>query len=86
MHNAPLSFLINLLYLKKLIKLLNRCELDPCVYEVFDSESSLELNPEVVTLSPGTPCIGYRHLCISACRNVCGCAKVLTTESCIVGL
>ena len=60
MHNAPLSFLINLLYLKKLIKLLNRCELDPCeyeldpcVYEVFDSESALELNPVVVTLTPG---------------------------------
>jgi len=30
--------------------------LDPCVYEVFDSESALELNPEVVTLTPGTPC------------------------------
>jgi hypothetical protein len=32
--------------------------LDPCVYEVFDSESALELNPEVVTLTPGTPCRG----------------------------
>jgi len=31
--------------------------LDPCVYDVFDSESALELNPEVVTLIPGTPCI-----------------------------
>jgi hypothetical protein len=29
-------------------QLLNRCELDPCVYDVFDSESALELNPEVV--------------------------------------
>jgi len=29
--------------------------LDPCVYEVFDSESTLELNPEVVNLTPGTP-------------------------------
>jgi len=27
--------------------------LDPCVYEVFDSVSALELNPEVVTLTPG---------------------------------
>jgi hypothetical protein len=27
------------------------------VYEVFDSASPLELNPEVVTLTPGTPCI-----------------------------
>jgi len=31
--------------------------LDPCVYEVFYSELALELNPEVVTLTPGTPCI-----------------------------
>jgi len=31
--------------------------LDPCVYDVFESESALELNPEVVTLTPGTPCI-----------------------------
>jgi len=31
--------------------------LDPCVYDVFDSESDLELKPEVVTLTPGTPCI-----------------------------
>jgi len=29
--------------------------LDPCVYDIFDSESTLELNPEVVTLTPGTP-------------------------------
>jgi len=29
--------------------------LDPCVYEVFQLESALELNPEVVTLTPGTP-------------------------------
>jgi hypothetical protein len=29
--------------------------LDPCVYSVFDSESALELNPEVVNLIPGTP-------------------------------
>jgi len=28
-----------------------------CVYEVIDSESALELNLEVVTLTPGTPCI-----------------------------
>jgi len=31
--------------------------LDPCVYGVFDSESALELNTEVVTLTPGTPCM-----------------------------
>jgi len=31
--------------------------LDPCVYDIFDSESALELNPEVVTLTPGTLCI-----------------------------
>jgi hypothetical protein len=35
---------------------MNRCELDPCVYDIFDSESALELNPEVVTLTPETPC------------------------------
>jgi len=29
--------------------------LDPCVYDIFDSESALELNPEVVTLTPETP-------------------------------
>jgi len=56
MHNAPLSFLIYLLYFKN-SKLLNCCELDPCVYDVFDSESALELNPEVVTFTPRTPCI-----------------------------
>ena len=27
------------------------------VYDIFDSESALELNPKVVTLTPGTPCI-----------------------------
>ena len=27
------------------------------VYDVFYSESGLELNPEVVTLTPGIPCI-----------------------------
>jgi len=31
--------------------------LDPCVYDVFDSQLALELNPEVMTLTPGTPCI-----------------------------
>jgi hypothetical protein len=41
----------------KISELQNRCELDPCVSEVFDSESALELNPEVVTLTPGTPCV-----------------------------
>ena len=54
MHNSPLSFLIYLLYFKN-SNLLNRCELDPCVYGVFDSESGLELNSELVTLIPGTP-------------------------------
>jgi hypothetical protein len=53
MHSAPLSFLIYLLYFKTSY-LLNRCKLDPCVYDVFDSESALELNPEVVTLTPGS--------------------------------
>ena len=31
--------------------------MDPCVYDGFGSESTLELNPEVVTLTPGTSCI-----------------------------
>ena len=32
--------------------------MDTCVYDFFfDSESALELNPEVVTLTPGAPCI-----------------------------
>jgi len=53
MHKAPLSFLIYLLYFKKLITL-NRCEVYPCVNEVFDSELALELNPEIVTVIPGT--------------------------------
>jgi hypothetical protein len=39
------------------LRKLNRCELDPCIYDVFDSESALELNPKVVTLTHGTPCI-----------------------------
>ena len=30
------------------------------MYDVFDSPSALELNPEVVILTPGTPCIWYR--------------------------
>jgi len=32
--------------------------MDPCVYDVFDSASALELNPELVTLTPGTPVFG----------------------------
>jgi hypothetical protein len=56
MHNAPLSLLIYLLYFKN-SQILNRCELDPYVYGVFYSESALELNPEVVTLTPVTSCI-----------------------------
>ena len=64
MHNAPLSFLIYLLYFKNSL-FLNHCKSDPCVYDVFDPESALELNPEVVTLTPGTLCIvlhlSYRY-------------------------
>jgi hypothetical protein len=60
MHKAPLSFLIYLLYFKN-SQLLNRCELDPCVYDVFDSEAALELNPEVVMLTAGTPCRVVLH-------------------------
>jgi len=41
--------------------------LDPCAYDIFDSESALELNPEVVTLTPGTPCI-----CKCLVVTVCG--------------
>jgi len=66
MHNAPLSFLIYLLYFKN-SKLLNRCELDPCVYDALDSESALELNTEVVTLNPGTP---YNYTIIFNIKNL----------------
>jgi len=45
---------------KMLNALLNRYELDPCVYDVFVSVTALELNPEVVTLNPGTLCILVR--------------------------
>jgi hypothetical protein len=56
MHNAPLSFLIYSPYCKN-SQLFNHRELDACVYDDFDSESALELNPEVVILTPGTVCI-----------------------------
>jgi hypothetical protein len=59
MHNAPLSFLIYLLHCKNSL-VLNCCQLDPCVYDVLDSESALEMSPEVVTLTPGTPYTGCR--------------------------
>jgi len=29
----------------------------PCIHYDFDSESALELNPALLTLTPGTPCI-----------------------------
>jgi len=67
MHSAPLSFLIYLQYVKNSF-LLNCCKLDPCVYDIFDSESALELNSEIVTLTPGTPCIyGTHSTCVSFC-------------------
>jgi len=47
MYNAPLSFLIYLLCFKN-SELQNRCKLDSCVYDVFDSASALELNLEVL--------------------------------------
>ena len=31
--------------------------MDRCVYDGFDSESALELNPQVLTLTPRTSCI-----------------------------
>jgi len=31
--------------------------LDPCAYDIFDSASVLELNPEILTLTPWTLCI-----------------------------
>jgi hypothetical protein len=33
---------------------MNRRELDPCVYDVFVSTADLELNLEILTLTPGT--------------------------------
>jgi len=40
--------------------------MDPCVYDIFDSASALELNPTVLTLTPGTPCLegGRKELVI----------------------
>jgi len=62
MHNVPLP--IYFLYFKN-SQLLNRCQMDPCVCDVFDPESALKLNPKVVTLTPVTPCIEisirYKH-------------------------
>jgi len=55
MHNAPLSFLIYLLYFKN-SKLLNRYQLDAAVYGVFVTASALELNPVIVNLNLGTSC------------------------------
>jgi hypothetical protein len=43
-------------------ELQKRSELDPFVSDVFDSESTLELNPEVVTLTPGTLCMAYVYV------------------------
>jgi hypothetical protein len=63
MHNAPLSFLIYLLYFKN-SKILNRCELNICVYEVFVSATALELNSKVLTLTPGTLCTSQRIVLI----------------------
>jgi len=40
--------------------------LDPRVYDVFHSASALELNPEKLTLNPGTPCI-YVCMCVCVC-------------------
>jgi hypothetical protein len=39
--------------------------MDPCVYDILDSESALEWNPEVVTLTP-------RTLCMWACSHLIG--------------
>jgi len=36
--------------------------LDPCLYDIFDSESALELNPEVVILTSGTPVYIYIYI------------------------
>jgi hypothetical protein len=39
-------------------------------YDVFDSESALELNPEIVTLTPAIFCI---CVCVFICLCVCVC-------------
>jgi len=50
---------------------LNRCELDPCVYDIFDSESALELNPEEVSLNSWDilyiriVCLNYYLSCVA---------------------
>jgi len=64
--------------------------LDPCVYDVFDLESALELNPEVVTLTPGTLYNVTFHifLCMSwevrlgeSCTEVNVCINILLAFS-----
>jgi len=35
--------------------------MDPCVYDIFDSAQALELNPKLLTLTPGTLCIKIRQ-------------------------
>jgi hypothetical protein len=58
MHNAPLSLLI--IYCPLKTPNSRTVTIGPiyvCMYDVFDSKSGLELNPEVVTLTRGTPCI-----------------------------
>jgi hypothetical protein len=69
MHNVPLSFQIYLLYFKN-SQLLKRRELDPCVYDVFDSESAQELNPEVGTLTRGSLCIKVYKKCICVTSTI----------------
>jgi len=83
MHNAPLSFLIYLLYFK-ISQLLNCWELDSCVYDFFDSASALELNPEIMTLTVVTFCItglllctlsiskSSKHVLYFTSRQICG--------------
>jgi hypothetical protein len=39
------------------LQIRNRCQNDRCVYDISVAGLSLELNPAVVALSPGTPCI-----------------------------
>jgi len=55
----PLSFLIYLLYFIKLTTPETLPVGPMCIWR-FDSESALELNPEVVILTPGTPCMKFQ--------------------------
>jgi hypothetical protein len=64
MQSALLSFPVYLHYFKN-SKILNRCELDPCVYDVFDSALAMELNTKVSDLNSWDTLYIYSCIVIS---------------------